>query len=254
MDAADVFAGFAALDETELSRPWSWRGATVDVRYALYRALEEAQEASVLAAAEPHAESRRILACAQRAFGDLQGLLTGVPVALLEQAPRPGEWSIHEVVAHLVAVEQRYALHTFYAVERADADPVRLPDSRLPPLTPSGESTSVAAALERLAAARAETNRQLGKVAAAAMTRPTIWAGANVDVRFRLHRFASHLVEHGVQCEKLLAGLGWRPPEGGRIVRRLRADLGYLEGLAPAAEVRAIEARLVERYGALPRG
>jgi hypothetical protein len=254
MDAADAFAGFAALDEAELSRPWSWAGATVDVRYSLYRALEETQEASVRAAAEPHAESRRVLALAQRAFGDLQGLLTAVPADLLERTPRPGEWSIHEVVAHLLAVEQRYALHTLYAVERADADPVRIPDSRLPALAPSGDATSIGTALARLAAARAETNRQLGNVAAAAMTRPTIWSGASVDVRFRLHRFASHLVEHGVQCEKLLAGLGWRAPEGARIVRRLRAALGYLEGLAGAGEVRAIEARLVERYAALPRG
>jgi hypothetical protein len=251
IDAA--LAGFAALDEAELSRPWSWRGAKLDVRYALYRALEEAQEANVRATAEQHPESRRILALAQRVLGDLRGLLTGLPAALLDRAPRPGDWSIREVVAHLLAVEQRYALHTIYAVERSDSDPVRLPDDRLPPLAPSGDGSSVRETLGRLTEARGETNRRLGSLPAASMMRPTIWAGANVDVRFRLHRFGSHLAEHRVQCEKLLADLGWRPAEGWRIVRRVTAELGELEGLGAGGEAQAIEARLAERFASLPQ-
>src|SRR5262249_3615098 len=105
--------------------------------------------------------------------------------------------------------------------------------------------------LARLGEARAETNRRLDEVAPAAMTRPTIWVHWEIDVRFRLHRFASHLVEHTVQCEKTLAGLGWRQTEGRRIVRRLTAALGELEGLGAHAEARAIEARLAERFVSL---
>ena len=48
-DAALV--GFASLDEEALARPWSWRDGRMDVRYALYRTLEDAQEAHVRAAA-----------------------------------------------------------------------------------------------------------------------------------------------------------------------------------------------------------
>jgi hypothetical protein len=43
--------GFADLDEDALSRPWRWRDGRMDVRYALYRTLEEAQEALVRVAA-----------------------------------------------------------------------------------------------------------------------------------------------------------------------------------------------------------
>jgi hypothetical protein len=68
-----------------------------------------------------------------------------------------------------------------------------------------------------------------------------------VDVRFRLHRFAAHLVEHTVQCEKALAALGWRATEGRRIVRRLTAVLGELEGLSALGDVAEVERRLVER-------
>jgi len=250
MDFDAVLTGFAALDESALARPWPWRGRPLDVRYALYRALEEAQEAHVRATAEPHPESRRILALAQRAFGDLRGLLVGLPPDMLASAPRPGDWSVREIVAHMLLVEQRYALHTLYAVERSDAEPVRLPDARLPPLAPGDDGGAVDARLARLGAERAETNRRLGDVAAA-MTRPTVWAGYDVDVRFRLHRFASHLAEHTVQCEKTLAALGWRPTEGRRIVRRLTAALGEVEGLGAPAEARAIEARLAERLSSV---
>jgi hypothetical protein len=151
----------------------------------------------------------------------------------------------------MLLVEQRYTLHTLYAVERSDAEPVRLPDARLPPLAPGDDGGAVDARLARLGAERAETNRRLGDVVPAAMTRPTVWAGYDVDVRFRLHRFASHLAEHTVQCEKTLAALGWRPTEGRRIVGRLTAALGEVEGLGASAETRAIEARLAERLSSV---
>src|ERR1051325_9866022 len=119
-DAA--LGGFAALDEGALARPWSFRDKPMDVRYALYRTLEDAQEALVALAARPHPESRRIVALAQQAFGDLRGLLAGAPDALIDKAPREGEWSVGEVLRHVLAVEQRYAIQTRWAVERGDAD------------------------------------------------------------------------------------------------------------------------------------
>ena len=247
----ETVRGFAELDHEALSRPWPWREGTIDVRYALYRALEEAQEAYVQAAAGPHPESRRILALAQRALGDLRGLLAGLPADRLDVAPRAGEWSIRAVLHHLLVVERRYAVQTLYAVERADAEPVRIPEDRLPTPAQLDDRGDADALLARLADARAETDRRLGALAAAAMLRPTVWVKVDVDVRFRLHRFAAHLVEHTVQCEKTLAALGWGGTEGRRIVRHVTAALGELEGLGAATAARDIEARLAERLAAL---
>jgi len=240
-----TLAGLAALDAGALARPWTWRDGRMSVRYVLYRALEEAQEAHARAAAASHPESRRILALAQRALGDLRGLLAGLDAELLDAPPAPGEWSIREILGHVVIIERRYAGHTCYAVERADADPVRIPEDRLPTAAPADQAGDVATLLGRIAAARAETDRRLDAVAPAAMARPTVWVHAQVDVRFRLHRFASHLVEHTIQCEKTLDVLGWRATEGRRIAQRLAAQLGELERL-DAAAARAVEARLVE--------
>jgi hypothetical protein len=240
--------GCAGLDEQALARPWSFRDRTMDVRYALYRTLEDAQEALVRVAAGPVPESRRILALAQRAFGDLRGLLVGLPADLLDRAPGQKEWPVRETLRHVLLVERRYALQTRWAVERADTDPVRIPDDRLPAAADVDVTGGIGAVLARIADARAETDRWLGDLPPAAMTRPTVWVQLQVDVRFRLHRFAAHLVEHTVQSEKTLAALGWRPTEGRRIVRRLAALTGELEGLGGIAEAREIERVLALRH------
>jgi len=221
--------GVAALDEAALARPWPFRGRPMDVRYALYRTLEDAQEAHVIVAARPHPESRRILSLAQRAFGDLRGLLIGLPADLLDRAPRAGEWPVRETLGHMLTVERRYALQTLYAIERADSDPMRIPDDRLPTGAQINAGGGIGEILTRLGDARAETNRRLGNLAPAALTRPTVWAQYDIDVRFRLHRFAAHVAEHTIQCEKTLAALGWQPTEGRRIVRQLAALVGEIE-------------------------
>ena len=92
----------------------------MDVRYAIYRTIEDAQEAHVRVVGRPLPESRRILSFAQRAFGDLRGLLVGLPADLLDRLPPgPGEWPVREVLRHMWVVERRYALQTLYALERA---------------------------------------------------------------------------------------------------------------------------------------
>lgn len=242
-----ALAEWAGLDERALGRPWAFRGQTMDVRYALFRTLEDAQEAVVRVAARPMPESRRVLALAQRAFGDLRGLLIGLPDDLLDRIPGEKEWPLRETLRHIVFVERRYALQTLWAVERTDTDTMRIADDRLPALAGIDVAGGIAAILGRVADARAETQRTLADLPPAAMTRPTGWVKYDVDVRFRLHRFAAHLIEHTVQCEKTLAALGWRPAEGRQIVRRLTAGLGEVEALGGEADARAVERAIVER-------
>jgi DinB superfamily len=170
---------------------------------------------------------------------------------LLEQAPRDGEWSVGEVLRHVVAIERRYAIQTLWAVERADSDLMRVPGDRLPSTAALEIPGGVGEILARIGAARSETNRSLGSIAPALMTRPTGWVHYEVDVRFRLHRFAAHLTEHTAQCEKTLAALEWPLTEGRGIVRRLTALLGEIEGLGGLAEARQLETRLTERFASL---
>ena len=251
MNLESVLTAWTALDELALARPWTFRGGTLDVRNALYWMMVESQNAVTRATAAAHPESRRILALAQRAFGDLRGRLVGLPNDLLDKAPAPGEWSLREVLAHIVTVEQRYAIQTAYAVERTDADPVRIAADRLPPVSAGDASGDVGTLLARIAAERAATNRRLGALPSATMTRPTIWVHFNIDVRFRLHRFASHIAEHTVQCDKTLDALGWPPTEARRMVRQIWALVGELEGLGADAELSALASAAEERAASL---
>ena len=49
--------------------------------------------------------------------------------------------------------------------------------------------------IQKLAAERM-AGAELASVTADQLQRPTVWAGYNVNVRFRMLRFAGHLVEH----------------------------------------------------------
>jgi len=198
-------------------------------------------------AARPHPESRRILALAQRAFGDLRGLLVGLPDDLLDRAPREGEWTTRETLRHVFLIERRYAAQTRWATERTNADPIRLGDDRRPTPAQIDVTGSVGQILARLGEVRAATNQSLGDLAPAVLARPSSWVGYRVDVRFRLHRFPAHLIEHTIQCEKTLDALGWRPTEGRHIVRRLASLLGEIDGLGGDAEARKVEQNLVTR-------
>src|SRR5690348_4818769 len=88
----DAMARLAAVPDGRCSDPWEWPGQSgfpLQVRDALYRSLEEELEA-VAAQASPAIESARLLAVGQRAWGELRGLLVGLPDELLDLAERPG--------------------------------------------------------------------------------------------------------------------------------------------------------------------
>src|SRR5262249_61863086 len=108
-DFDEALRGFAALDEAALARPWSWHDKAMDVRFALYRTLEDAQEARVRLSDARYPESRRILALAQRAFGDLRGLLAGLPADGLDRAPSAGAGAQREAPRPDRPVQRRHA-------------------------------------------------------------------------------------------------------------------------------------------------
>jgi len=250
-----VLARGAALDEATLSKPWTFKDKPMDVRYAFYRTLEDAQEAQIALTAQPIPESRRILAFAERAFGDLRGLVAGFPDALMDRAPRDGEWTMRELLSHIFAVERRYQLQTVYAVERAESDPVRLPEDKLPSipaLSAEAAAGSAADIIARIGAARSQTNRLLADVPPAAMTRSARWIHYDVDVRFRLHRIGAHIVEHVVQGEKTIAVLVGLATEARRMTRRVAAAIGEVEGLGGDPQARDLERRFAERLDSVP--
>lgn len=263
-----AMARLAAIPDSRCSEPWAWTGHSgwpLQVRDALYRALEEELEA-VAAQASPAAESSRLLAVGQRAWGELRGLLVGVADSTLDQAagqresgpattpgdtpnaPEPGGWTLRQVLAHVLLTERRYREHVEYALRRRDSDPVRIEPAAS--LAASEQEGGVQDWIERLAAER-QAGASLAQAGAEELLRPTVWAGYDVNVRFRLLRFAGHLVEHTVQAEKLLGALGNRIGEAHMVVRRISAARGAHELFSGADELARLDAIHTERAALL---
>lgn len=207
-----------------------------------------AEQGALVVAATPTNEADRILALAQRAYGDLRGLLLAVPDALLDREPASGEWTIRRTMQHVIVVERSYRANTQHALLRDSSDPLTLPADRRP--TPdaadtAGDALALARALGRR---RSETDVALAGTLAADLDRPSQWAALDapfdVDVRFRLHRFTAHLVEHTQQVEKSLRQLGQRETDAQAYVRQISIVRARHERRSTAAVRERLDAAL----------
>ena len=229
---------YAVLSDDALAAGWSWRGGALQLRDALYRSLGDERDALVAARARwerdtATTDAERILVLADRALGSLRGLLVGLDDALLDRLPSPGEWTLRETLRHLLDVERRYATNTSHAVHRRDDERLSLDlhDPGMAPSEPAETTGGFDRVVEKLVAARDRSDALLGATPNAALQRPSRWSNVDVSVRFRLHRFGEHLVEHTIQCEKTLEAIGERQGEARRIVRHIWADRAELEAV-----------------------
>jgi hypothetical protein len=200
-------------------------------------------------------EASRILTLAQIAFGRLRGLLVALDDDLLDRAPSEGEWSVRETMVHAIGVERSYRANTQHALVRRDDEPLTLSPERRPRPDPADTSGGVLDILAAFAARRAETDAALRGLDAGQLARPSQWGPYEVphriDVRFRLHRFASHIVEHTVQCEKTVVALGVTLNDPRAIVRSIGAMRGAHERRSARTVLEALDAALLARCDAV---
>ncbi|MSQ37122.1 MAG: DinB family protein [Chloroflexi bacterium] len=247
MTFLDSLARCATWTDPDLAKAWTYRERTTNLRYALYRSVEEEQEAVVAALGAPQNEATRIISLAQAAFGDLRGLLAGVPEAFLDRTPAEGEWSLRATLHHVLAAERTYRAQTRYAVERAESDPTLFPPERRPETAPAEVAGTVAAIVALFERERAETDRFVRTMSDSSLGRLTVYAGFTVDSRFRLHRFAAHFTEHTIQCETTIERLGLAQADAPRIVRELSRMRGLHERTTDPTVLATQDATLAAR-------
>jgi hypothetical protein len=220
----------------------------------LYNALEEEQMA-VAALGTDGGEASRILTLAQIAFGRLRGLLAALDDDLIDRAPSEGEWNVRETMVHAIGVERSYRANTQHALVRRDDEPLTLSAERRPQPDPADTSGGVLDILAAFAARRAETDAAFAGLDTAQMVRPSQWGPYEVphriDVRFRLHRFASHIVEHTVQCEKTVESLGVTLNDPRAIVKSIGATRGAHERRSSREVLDGLDAALLARCDAV---
>ena len=144
-------------------------------------------------------------------------------------------------------MERTYRASTAYAVHRSASEPVLMPTERRPPPDPQDTVGGAIDIVSRFARHRAETDAALAALDAGALARPTVWSGFAVDVRHRLHRFASHLAEHTFQCEKAIRSLGAFGGDARAITMRIGSMRGLHERRSDPARMHALDAALEEK-------
>lgn len=62
--------------------------------------------------------TERILAQAQWAYGYFLGAMVGLQDEDLDREPEPGEWSVRQVLEHMVQIQRDYLANVRYALEQ----------------------------------------------------------------------------------------------------------------------------------------
>jgi hypothetical protein len=189
--------------------------------------------------------AQRILPSLAHTRGRLRAALVGLTDEQLDSRPSPAEWAVRETVRHLMNNEARFVDDSAYAVERLRAGenlPLHRPGEpagpgSLGPELPGGLEDvidAVEGVRDRLVAHAAELTDE-------GLAAPMPWAGLTVDVRFMLHRRATHERQHTMQIFKILRGIGHQQSEVQMLLGEAEIARGTLEGLVPGLTDELVE-------------
>lgn len=236
------------VPDSDLDRAWAWGAYDEEgVRFAFFRTYEELCELATRTAtirSAPGTEmstAQRILAQYHRAYRDLQAALLGAGEDAVGRAPAEGEWPVHKVVAHIVGAELGFFVVVKYALGRrrkGDGGLEEIPDEAWDTIGGLDEAAFQAlvdgpfADLESYhGTLHNRVMRELADIRDEEMAAPSMyWEGYEMSLRFRLHRFDSHLRQHTVQVDKTLEAIGHAPNEARRLLRLIYAALADAEG------------------------
>ncbi len=249
------------LPDSTLDREWVWGAYDEEgVRFAFFRTYEELRELAARTAAERSAQgltrsaAQCILAQYHSAYRDLQAALLGIGADEANRAPAEGEWPLRQVVAHIVGADLGFFGVVKYALGRhrsGDGRPAQIPEEAWDVLLGEDEA-SIDAMLDGPLvgiqsyheAFHERVVREFADISDEELAVPSMyWEGYEMSLRFRLHRFDSHLRQHTVQIDKTLEAMGHTPGEAKRLLRLIYAALAEAEGAAIGAEEVGAELR-----------
>jgi hypothetical protein len=231
------------LSDAEMGRPWVWREYDDEgLRFVLLLTQHELRDLAVRLAAmrpAPPSQAQRILGQYHHAYRDLTGALAGLRDDDLDRVPAEGQWPLREVIAHVRGAEYgflgtvQYALAPDRPRDEREAeqrwDAWRDDHKYRAPKTLDGDLAAVRGALFDI---HRRVLVELDGLPDEALERgATFWDGEK-PIRFRMHRFEAHMIQHTIQVDKTLEGIGRGPTEARRLVRVLYRDLAAVEMLS----------------------
>jgi hypothetical protein len=248
--AVEQFAGIACrISDPQLESAWAWQSYDSEgIRFAFFRTYEELRELAVrlrserMSQAKPPCAAQLILAQYHAAYWDLQAALLGVEGEQIDQVPADGEWPVRKILAHIISAELG-----FYVVVRYALDRHRGGDGR--PAEISREAWEATSGMDEAAFGSIMTGtfeglrdyhsslhervlREFADISDPELdVSSKYWEKELMSLRFRLHRFDSHLRQHTIQVDKTKMAIGHYPAEAQRLVRLIYAALGEANGV-----------------------
>ena len=245
--------------DQNLELPWTWGSYDEEgVRFAFFRTYEELRQLAVELRADRHATGRPItqaqviLGGYQAAFQDLQALLVNISDQTAEIAPGE-EWSQKRTLAHIIDAEQGfvYVIHQALARIRGEqSSDIDLSEEAwyaFWPFDPTSQvdgGHSMSALLSYYETLNARVLDEYYQVTDTELEVPSrYWEDTAMSIRFRLHRFDSHLRQHTIQIEKIQAVLEIRVSETRRLLRLIYNALAEVQSAVLGDPLTGAEAR-----------
>lgn len=233
------------LTDADLDKKYVWEKYDDDgLRFALLTAHHQLRETAATVAADrlgagkPFTEAQRILAQVHEAYRDLTGALAGTSEAEMDAPPPEAQWTVREVLAHMLGAEKGFlaaiavALDCVRAGRPSEPDEAAWTAKRQPPEDPAGSRADAQNALFR---SHVAILRTLDGVADTELATPSwFWEDKGYSIRFRMHRFEEHMRQHTIQVDKTLFALGHPPTEAERLVRNIYTALAGVESVSGA--------------------
>jgi hypothetical protein len=238
------------LPDSDLEQEWSWGSYESEgVRFAYFRTYEQLRELAVKIRAardEPISEAQLILAQYHAAYLDLQAAVLGIGSDLVEMPPGEGEWPLRRVYAHILGADLGFYVVVKYSLDRyrQGIDPFEeIQDETWLAIAGIGESdldSLMAGPLAGLQSYHRDLQARIiddfTDVSDSELELPAkYWEKEHLNLRFRLHRFDSHMRQHIIQVDKTLVGLGSPPNEIRRLIRLIFAALAEVDNAALGA-------------------
>jgi len=162
---------------------------------------------------------------------------------------------VRQALKHIISAERNFYFMVHFALLDArlgNAQPTELTEAIWDEFwagDPSQELGETSTALELLAYYEILHRRVLDEfvtITGTELEAPAVyWEDQPYPIRFRLHRFDSHLRQHTIQIEKTLVALGLAPGEPRRLLRLVFAALSEVESAALGSSHGAVECRLL---------
>ena len=176
-------------------------------------------------------QAHLIWAANQAAHGDLHAALAGLTDHDLDDRTElpDGEWSLRQILEHLIVVERYYTMDAQHALAKYHAGEPHgdLPDDELRIERPDASLGQLIRDHDQV---RDEALASLSNLADAELRALSRWENIDIDVRFLLMRFAHHEREHTDQIHKLRIQRGTPQTEAARLLGLCWHQNGVLEG------------------------